>query len=146
MTRFGHKLNYVINTFVKHTPVHRFATACNLQISKYPFDSQQCSFKFGTWTHYDEVVRLTSVSDEIILDDFQENGEGEIISSSAESGIVHVEGYGMPEYTVTISFQRRRMYYVLTICVPIIVLSALNCLVHLLPPDSGEKISFCLTI
>ena len=21
MTRFGHKLNYVINTFVKHTPV-----------------------------------------------------------------------------------------------------------------------------
>ena len=127
-------------------PGHRFATACNLQISKYPFDSQQCSFKFETWTHYDEVVRLTSVSDEIILDDFQENGEWEIISSSAESGIVQVEGYGMPEYTVTISFQRRRMYYVLTICVPIIVLSALNCFVHLLPPDSGEKISFCLTI
>ena len=22
MTRFGHKLNYVINTFVKHTPDH----------------------------------------------------------------------------------------------------------------------------
>ena len=22
MTRFGHKLNYVINTFVKHTPVN----------------------------------------------------------------------------------------------------------------------------
>ena len=24
MTRFGHKLNYVINTFVKHTPEARF--------------------------------------------------------------------------------------------------------------------------
>ena len=24
MTRFGHKLNYVIKTFVKHTPVLRF--------------------------------------------------------------------------------------------------------------------------
>ena len=24
MTRFGHKLNYVINTFVKHTPGHYY--------------------------------------------------------------------------------------------------------------------------
>ena len=38
------------------------------------------------------------------------------------------------------------MYYVMTVCVPIIVLSILNCMVFVLPPDSGEKISFCLTI
>ena len=29
MTRFGHKLNYVINTFVKHTPVFSFTGRIN---------------------------------------------------------------------------------------------------------------------
>ena len=127
-------------------PGHRFATSCTLQISKYPFDSQKCSLKFGTWMHSDEEVRFTSMIDKISFDDFQENGEWQMMSSSAKSDSVQQEGYSMPEYTVTISFQRRRTYYVLTICVPIIVLSVLNCFVHLLPPDSGEKISFCLTV
>ena len=131
---------------VKWEPGHRFATSCSLQIRKYPFDKQQCSFKFGTWMHYDEVVTLTSVVDAIVQDGFLENGEWKIVSSRAKSNIVRVDGDGMPEYTVMILFKRRTTYYVLTICIPIIVLSILNCFFHLLPPDSGEKISFCLTI
>ena len=84
--------------------------------------------------------------DEIVLDGFEENGEWKIISSTVENSILQFDGYCLPELTVTLTLRRRRMYYVLTICVPILVLSVLNYLVYLLPPASGEKISFCLTI
>ena len=43
MTRFGHKLNYVINTFVKHTPAHSIYRACGKLLSVYVFSS----FPFG---------------------------------------------------------------------------------------------------
>ena len=52
----------------------------------------------------------------------------------------------IPLYIVTLTLERRAQYYTLTICVPIRILSILNCLVYLLPADSGEKKSFCLTV
>ena len=127
-------------------PGHRFKTACSVNIRLYPFDNQKCFLKFSTWMHADTIVRITSVFDKMILDTYEENGEWEITSTKAEGSISKENGYGISQFTVTITLQRRRMYYVMTVCVPIIVLSILNCMVFVLPPDSGEKISFCLTI
>ena len=127
-------------------PGHRFKTSCSLNINLYPFDIQKCSLIFSTWMHVGTVVSIFSLSDEISFDDFEENGEWQLISSRAESILLPGIGYDLPRFIVTLTLQRRTLYYALTICVPIIVLSVLNCLVYLLPPDSGEKISFCLTI
>ena len=134
------------NGRVEWEPGHRFKTACSLNIKMYPFDNQQCSLMFATWMHVDNVVSLSSVSDEVEFDHFEENGEWDIVSTRTESRLVEEKRYSIPTFIVTITLQRRRMYYVLTVCVPIIVLSTLNCLVYLLPPASGEKVSFCLTI
>ena len=131
---------------VQWEPGQRFKTACSLNINMYPFDSQECLLIFGTWMHVDKIVSMSSLSDRVEFDHFEENGEWNIISTHTESMIIEEDGYGVPTFRVRITLQRRRMYYVLTVCVPIIVLSILNCLVYLLPPASGEKISFCLTI
>ena len=131
---------------VQWEPGQRFKTACSLNINMYPFDSQECLLIFGTWMHVDKIVSMSSLSDRVEFDHFEENGEWNIISTRTESMIIEEDGYGVPTFRVRITLQRRRMYYVLTVCVPIIVLSILNCLVYLLPPASGEKISFCLTI
>ena len=127
-------------------PGHRFKTSCSFDTRMYPFDRQNCSLKFTTWMHQGHVVKLISLYDEVLFDDFEENGEWKIVTSSAESGYLHGYGYFLPQFIVTLTIQRRTLYYALTICVPILVLSILNCLVYLLPPDSGEKISFCLTV
>ena len=131
---------------VEWEPGQRFKTACSLNINMYPFDSQECLLIFGTWMHVDKIISMSSLSDRVEFDHFVENGEWNIVSTRTESIIIEGDGYGAPTFLVTITLQRRRMYYVLTVCVPIIVLSILNCLVYLLPPASGEKISFCLTI
>ena len=126
-------------------PGHRFKTACSPNINHYPFDTQECLLEFSTWTHVDSVVLLQSDADEIFLDDFIENGEWQIISSSAKCTVFDAGDYSIPQFLVTLTLKRRRTYYVLTVCIPIVVLSFLNCLVYLLPPESGEKMSFCLT-
>ena len=94
-------------------PGHRFRSACSPNINKYPFDTQKCILKFSTWTHVDSIVTFESESDEIILDDFEENGEWKIISSRTESRIFYSDDYGLPQFIVTLTFQRRRTYYVL---------------------------------
>ena len=131
---------------VQWEPGQRFKTSCSLNINMYPFDSQECQLIFGTWMHVVKIVSMSSLSDQVGLDHFEENGEWNIVTTRTEIMIIEGDGYSVPSFRVTIRLQRRRMYYVLTVCVPIIVLSILNCLVYLLPPASGEKISFCLTI
>ena len=126
-------------------PGHRFRSACCPNINHYPFDTQECELTFSTWTHIDSIVNFKSMTGEIILDDFEENGEWKIIKSSVRSIILQAEDYSLPQFIITLTLQRRRAYYVLTVCVPIIVLSILNCLVYLLPVESGEKMTFCLT-
>ena len=127
-------------------PGHRFKTSCSLDTRMYPFDSQNCSLVFSTWMHLGNVVKLLSLYDQILFDDFEENGEWKIIATTSESKYLHWDGYYLPRFIVTLTLQRRIVYYALTICVPVLILSILNCLVYLLPPDSGEKISFCLTV
>ena len=135
---------------VRWEPGHRFKTSCKVNINGYPFDTQQCSFTFSPWSHVDNVVALSSIDNNINLDHFEENCEWFITSTSTTFKTVqvlnHKDNYSLPQFICIISLQRRRMYYVLTVCLPIIILSVLNCMVYLLPPASGEKISFCLTI
>ena len=127
-------------------PGHRFKTSCSLDTRMYPFDSQNCSLVFSTWMHLGNVVKLLSLYDEILFDNLEENGEWKIISSTAKSSYLQGYGYNLPRFIVTLTLQRRALYYALIVCVPILILSILNCLVYLLPPDSGEEISFCLTV
>ena len=135
---------------VRWEPGHKFRTSCKVNISGYPFDSQKCSYKFAPWSHVGNTLALSSSENTINLDHYEENGEWVVTSTSTRLQTVQVlnkeENYTMPQFSVTISLQRRRMYYALTVCLPILILSVLNCMVYLLPPASGEKISFCLTI
>ena len=135
---------------VRWEPGHNFRTSCKVNISGYPFDSQKCLYKFAPWSHVDNTLALSSTENTINIDHYEENGEWVVTSTSTSLQTVQVlnkeENYNMPQFSVTISLQRRRMYYSLTVCLPILILSVLNCMVYLLPPASGEKISFCLTI
>ena len=64
MTRFGHKLNYVINTFVKHTPVSetvcRTCICCPLSFwHRYKTDFENKNFL----SHFLRLSRLAKYDD-----------------------------------------------------------------------------------
>ena len=78
----------------------------------------------------------------IDLEFFQTNSEWEMIDSTAtvqeesdEASVIY-----------TLKIQRKPRYMILSVILPIVMLSALNLFVFILPCDSGEKASYAVTV
>ncbi|XP_067658365.1 neuronal acetylcholine receptor subunit alpha-6-like [Haliotis asinina] len=122
-------------------------TKCSLDMTKFPFDTQTCSINLIQWVTVISQVNLTAVGVYIESSMFQQNGEWEILDKSKDV-IVHTytEVYIQKELVFTFVFKRKYLYYIITNILPVMLLSVLNLGVFLLPPESGEKVSLCISI
>ncbi|XP_046547103.1 neuronal acetylcholine receptor subunit beta-3-like [Haliotis rubra] len=122
-------------------------TKCSLDMTKFPFDTQTCSINLIQWVTVISQVNLTAGGVHIESSMFQQNGEWEILDKSKEV-IVHTytEVYIQTELVFTFVFKRKYLYYIITNILPGMLLSVLNLGVFLLPPESGEKVSLCISI
>lgn len=78
----------------------------------------------------------------IDLEHFQTNSEWDLIDSEAAVVVESEEA----SVTYTLKIQRKPRYTILSIIIPIIMLSVLNSFVFVLPCDSGEKASYSITV
>ncbi|XP_046369797.1 neuronal acetylcholine receptor subunit alpha-6-like [Haliotis rufescens] len=122
-------------------------TKCPLDMSTFPFDTQTCNITLFQWITVIAQVNMTAKGVHIESSMFQRNGEWDIIDRSMET-IVHMYTslYIQTEITFTFVFKRKYLYYIITNILPVMLLSILNLGVFLLPPESGEKISLCVSI
>ena len=65
---------------VDYLPPVMLESTCEIAISDFPFDEQNCSLKFGTWTYDESKINLTALSEAAQLDSFSLNGEWHLIS------------------------------------------------------------------
>ncbi|XP_011674150.1 neuronal acetylcholine receptor subunit alpha-7 isoform X2 [Strongylocentrotus purpuratus] len=128
-----------------------FKTSCPIDVTYFPFDIQECEIKFGSWTYGGFTVDLELLSDEVAMNDtseFVKNGEWNLIGMPAEKKIKNYtccpETYPSLHFYITI--RRRALYYTLNILVPCLVISSLALVGFTLPVESGEKLSFGITI
>ncbi|XP_071096134.1 neuronal acetylcholine receptor subunit beta-3-like [Haliotis cracherodii] len=122
-------------------------TNCLLDMRKFPFDTQTCSFKFSQWTSV--IYEINMAVDSIKIDPLlsQQNGEWEIVGKSKETIVTsYDEIYIYQEVAFTFVFTRKYLYYIITNILPVMLLSVLNLGMFLLPPESGEKVSLCISI
>ncbi|XP_046561763.1 neuronal acetylcholine receptor subunit beta-3-like [Haliotis rubra] len=125
--------------------VQNFKTSCQIDITLYPFDQQRCSILILPVNGYTLDVRATGS----ILTDrptfFIENSEWELLDILAK-----VEDVEMRRISTVASFEfllkRKSMFYIVSIILPMTLLSVLNACVFLLPADSGEKMSYLISI
>ncbi|XP_054756240.1 neuronal acetylcholine receptor subunit alpha-7-like isoform X3 [Lytechinus pictus] len=127
-----------------------FKTSCPIDVSYFPFDIQECEIKFGSWTYGGFTVSLNLLNDTGMNDtsEFVMNGEWNLIGMPAEKKIKNYtccpETYPSLHFYITI--RRRALYYTLNILVPCLVISSLALVGFTLPVESGEKLSFGITI
>lgn len=121
-----------------------FKTACSLDISRYPFDSQQCTIVIENWAYRSSLVNLTSA--DFYTDSYKVNGLWDLVSSSVETDFFYLYGFGYPRQTYYINLKRKPNYYTLNIILPcaLVLMAALG--VFWLPADCGEKISLGITV
>ncbi|XP_036605887.1 neuronal acetylcholine receptor subunit alpha-6 [Trichosurus vulpecula] len=133
---------------ISWTPPAIFKSSCPMDITFFPFDHQNCSLKFGSWTYDKAKIDLLIIGSKVDMNDFWENSEWEIVDAS---GYKHDIKYNCCEeiYTdITYSFYIRRlpMFYTINLIIPCLFISFLTVLVFYLPSDCGEKVTLCISV
>ncbi|XP_048376616.1 neuronal acetylcholine receptor subunit alpha-3-like isoform X1 [Stegostoma tigrinum] len=125
-----------------------FKSSCRMDVTYFPFDYQNCSMKFGSWTHDQAKIDLALIGNEINRKDFWESGEWEII---AAPGFKHAIKYNCceeiyPDITYSIYIRRMPLFYTINIIIPCLMISFLTILVFYLPSDCGEKVTLSISV
>nr|XP_047928862.1 neuronal acetylcholine receptor subunit alpha-9 isoform X2 [Anser cygnoides]XP_047928863.1 neuronal acetylcholine receptor subunit alpha-9 isoform X2 [Anser cygnoides]XP_047928864.1 neuronal acetylcholine receptor subunit alpha-9 isoform X2 [Anser cygnoides]XP_047928865.1 neuronal acetylcholine receptor subunit alpha-9 isoform X2 [Anser cygnoides]XP_047928866.1 neuronal acetylcholine receptor subunit alpha-9 isoform X2 [Anser cygnoides]XP_047928867.1 neuronal acetylcholine receptor subunit len=123
-------------------------SSCVVDVSYFPFDSQQCNLTFGSWTYNGNQVDIINSLDSGDLSDFIEDVEWEIHGMPAVKNVIT---YGCcsepyPDVTFTLILKRKSSFYIFNLLLPCILISFLAPLGFYLPADSGEKVSLGVTV
>ncbi|KFP11268.1 5-hydroxytryptamine receptor 3A, partial [Egretta garzetta] len=119
-------------------------TACSLDIYNFPFDVQNCSLTFTSWLHH------SWSSPELVKFDrsvFMNQGEWEllyVLSRFQEFSVKSSDSYAEMKFYVVI--RRRPLFYTVSLLLPSIFLMVMDIVGFYLPPNSGERVSFKITL
>ena len=124
-------------------------TSCMLDVELFPFDEQLCTIEFGPWARdrTKEDMEFFFDENEMSAQRYRQNGVWAIVNDTAQRILRNYSGFAEPiaEIHYFFWFQRQSKTYVLSIVIPSALLSLSTMLIFLLPPESGEKISFGIT-
>ncbi|KYO17823.1 acetylcholine receptor subunit alpha [Alligator mississippiensis] len=131
------------------TPPAIFKSYCEIIVTHFPFDEQNCTMKLGTWTYDGTVVIINPESDHPDLSNFMESGEWVM---KYYRGWKHWVYYDCcpdtPYLDITYHFimQRLPLYFIVNVIIPCLLFSFLTGLVFYLPTDSGEKMTLSISV
>ncbi|KAG7461650.1 hypothetical protein MATL_G00193370 [Megalops atlanticus] len=134
------------NGTIMWTPPASYKSACTMDVTFFPFDRQNCSMKFGSWTYDGNMVDLVLVDDHVDRKDFFDNGEWEILNATGMKGSRRDGLYSYPFVTYSFILKRLPLFYTLFLIIPCLGLSFLTVLVFYLPSDEGEKLSLSTSV
>ena len=126
------------------SPGDVFQSTCKVDVTFYPFDVQSCEMSFLPWGLYSSEVYLHSTRNEVLKSFFSENGEWRFKGSEVTSSLIADGAFSM--FSVEITMERRATFILVNIVIPIIFMSFLNVLVFWVPAESGERVSYAITV
>ncbi|CAF1325432.1 unnamed protein product [Adineta steineri] len=124
-----------------------FRSSCAVDVRFFPFDEQNCSLKFASWT-YDsariDLAQKTNIGD---LSNFMANSEWEIIKLHVKKSVVKYSccPETFPDLTYVVQMRRRPLFYVFNMILPCFLITTVAFLGFCVPSDSGEKVQIGVT-
>ncbi|XP_070570586.1 neuronal acetylcholine receptor subunit alpha-10-like [Ptychodera flava] len=119
---------------------------CQIDVTYFPFDEQDCKLKFGPWQHDGTEVAISGKGDVTV---FKSDGEWDMESMTSESNVEHYpDAPGIPytDVTYVIHLRRRPIFYFFNLITPCVLLAAVTMLTFFLPAEAGEKITLGITV
>lgn len=135
-------INYIYNGFAYWTPGDIMDSLCSVNVKYYPFDTQTCYFNMLVWGTLSSQIYLQPGTADVGMDYFEEHGTWKLVNAKTE-GVY--EG-GLSMITVTMVVSRRPLFALVNVILPITFMSVLNLLVFYLPVESGERVSYAITV
>lgn len=123
-------------------PADLIKSTCSVNVKHYPFDTQVCVTSFNCLGYNGDEIRLVSLSDTINTEIYQENSLWDI--KKTRTSVMATEAGS--QIDLTFYLKRKPSFVIINVLLPILFLSLLNILVFLLVPESGERVSYCITV
>ena len=114
-------------------------TTCDADVTYFPFDTQNCVLELTPFGYKSHEVTLVAMP--VVLMFFEENNEWILKSTSSVSAMFATQPY----IKITLTLERRYVFFLLNLFSPVLILVFLNTLVFILPAESGERIGFAIT-
>ncbi|KAF4012328.1 hypothetical protein G4228_003563 [Cervus hanglu yarkandensis] len=153
-------INVVVSSdgSVRWQPPGIYRSSCSIQVTYFPFDWQNCTMVFSSYSYDSSEVSLqTGLSPEgqerqevyIHEGTFIENGQWEIIHKPSRLIQPPVDPRGggegqREEVTFYLIIRRKPLFYLVNVIAPCILITLLAIFVFYLPPDAGEKMGLSI--
>ncbi|CAB1434113.1 unnamed protein product, partial [Pleuronectes platessa] len=148
------------NGRITWTPPALYCSSCGVKVALFPFDWQNCTMQFRSYTYDLTEIDLQYALDskgkeirEILLDDgytgekthgrMDEGGEWHIKHKPARKVVSDDMYEDMVFYLI---IERKPLYYVLNIILPCILITIIAIFNFYLPPDAGEKMGLSINV
>lgn len=124
-------------------------STCSFDLEYFPYDRQTCYLKFGSWVYHKSQMNI-SIRDPLAIDssNYQKSEGWDVLDYKVNYN--EIKYFCCPEIypDITFSFylQRKSGYYDLNIIIPTYATASLMIISLLVPWDSGERISFAITV
>ncbi|KAM6972687.1 neuronal acetylcholine receptor subunit beta-2-like [Aplochiton taeniatus] len=146
-----YEVSFYCNAVVSSTgdifwlPPAIYKSACAIEVQNFPFDQQNCTLKFRSWTYDRAELDLVLLSDFASRDDFTPSGEWDIVSLPARK---NEDPSDVTYLDITYDFviKRKPLFYTINLIIPCVLITSLAILVFYLPSDCGEKMTLCISV
>ncbi|XP_072011940.1 5-hydroxytryptamine receptor 3A-like [Engystomops pustulosus] len=147
----GHSFVYIKNTgLVKYQKTNRVSTMCMFHTYFFPFDSHNCTLSFRSQQHSIEHINMSlwSSANNLKKDllKFYNQGEWELVQVHTSYRLETDEDQDYAVLMFHIIFKRHPLYYVVNLIIPSVFLMILDIIGFYLPIESGERITFKITL
>ena len=121
-----------------------FRSRCLANVKNFPLDVQSCILYITPLGYQSSELTLVKGTVNFIQNEFDNGQWGRDSVSTAYASLIG--GMDLPIMTVTIKFHRKYLYMVLNIIIPIVMLNCLCILAFHVPVESGERVSYAVTL
>ena len=123
-------------------PSGRLFTRCNLVITYFPFDWQQCDVQFESWIFPIQYLKLDLYKpDTIDLKEHYANYQWTIKGYKIQNEIVSYDGMNFSSVTISYIFRRKSLYFSMYFIFPELLLAVLQTLSHSLPVEHPGRMT-----
>ena len=125
-----------------------FKSMCEVDVTYFPFDEQECFLKFGSWSFDSSKVDLYEHEGNMSNKYYIKNGEWKLtlIKSQRNEQKYQCCPHAFVDITIHLKLQRESLDFVLKLIIPCSLISSMIFLGFVLPPESGERIGLSITV
>lgn len=135
----------LFNGSIAWLPPAIYKSACKIEVKHFPFDQQNCTLKFRSWTYDHTEIDLVLKSDMASMDDFTPSGEWDILALPGRR-TVNPQDPTYVDLTYDFIIKRKPLFYTINLIIPCVLITSLAILVFYLPSDCGEKMTLCISV